>query len=548
MIEAIQDEELVKADIRNQERMEAERMPWEGLWREIDERFPDGAGGFNRDGPGQVRGQRNYDTTHITANERFAAAGVAITTPETQDYIKPRFADPELMKIRGVQLWCEAAGRRMYDIRHAQHTGFIIAANEDWGQLGRYGTSLIWTDVRQGRGLFYRTLHLANCWIDTDYAGLVDTVHRKFEWTARELEQFFGIEALTQKMRDALDQPGKEHTKFEVLQRVSPNTVWDQDRFDHRRFPISSRFLALDEKVYLRRSGFHTMPISASRHITGPEEKYGRSPAINLKPAIDGLNAMKHTILRSAHKLSDPALLFSDDDGITRLSTKPGGMNPGLVDEQGRAKVQRMPGGENGIPFALEMMEQERGAIRNAFLEEFFKILNAPNSRMTTTEVLEVMAKQGVLVRPYASRYAAEKQFPMSNRDLDIALRNEQIDPLPPEVQEAGAWPLIDYENPLAAMARAESTSKSLRYLEAIVPLANAQQDVLDRIDADAMARGMAEEIGVRASYIRSDVDVARIRAARAEAEQSAIDADLLAKSAGATLDFAKAGAVSEAA
>jgi hypothetical protein len=82
MNEQIQDAELAKADLRNHERLVADRMPWEGTFREIDERFPDGAGGFNAMSPGGLRGGRNYDTTHITANERFAAAGVAITTPE----------------------------------------------------------------------------------------------------------------------------------------------------------------------------------------------------------------------------------------------------------------------------------------------------------------------------------------------------------------------------------------------------------------------------------------------------------------------------------
>lgn len=549
MIDNIQDEALAKQDLRDQERLEELRAPWEDAWHEIDERFPQGAGGFNKGSPAQLRNARNFDSQHILSLGKFAAAGVAITTPEQDEYIRPFFLDEDLNQQRSVQLWRERTGRRMKQIRHAAHTGFNIAVNEDWDQLGRYGTSALWSEATP-RGMVYRCLHLSEIYIDVDFAGLVNRVHRKFEKTARQCEELFGLDALTPKMREALE-PGRnrENEKFEILHVVAPNRSWDRDSWSHDRYPVSSRYLAMNEKIYVKRKGYRTMPVSVSRHATSAGEIYGRSPAFDVMPNIQGLNTMKHTTLRAAHKAVDPALIFHHDGtGAKRIASKPGGMNPGFMSEEGRPLVGRMPGGENGIPIALEMMEAEKAPIRISFLEEFYKILTDPNSRMTTTEVLEVMAKQGVLVRPYASRYETEKQHPMTQRDLELFMAAEQIEPFPDEVKEAGAWPLIAYENPLAAMARAENTAKSMRYMEAIVPLANAQPDVLDRIDADAMAKGMAEEIGVKPSYIRSDEEVAKIRAGRAEQEQAAIDAELLEKSAGAVKDLAQAGSYGEAA
>lgn len=545
MIENIQDEELAKADMRDQGRLESERSPWENAWREIDERFPNGAGGFNKLSPGTIRGQRNYDSTHITALERFAAAGVAITTPEQSDYIMPRFLDEDLMRQREVQLWCEYAGRRLYAIRHANHTGFGIAVNEDWDQLGRYGTSPMWQEATPS-GMVYRTLHLSEVWIDCDYVGRVNRVHRKFERTARQLADMFGREALTESMAKCLMPGGNPDTKFEVLHIVAPNTDWDVDRMDFRRFPISSRYLACGSKVYLRRAGYHTMPISVSRHTTSAGEVYGRSPAFKVMPNIQGVNTMKHTTLRAAHKAVDPALLFHDDYGATSLVTKPGGLNPGFVGENGRPMVVRMPGGEDGIPFALEMIQDEQSTIRTAFLEEFYATLTDPNSRMTTTEVLERIAKQGVLVRPFASRYATEKQHPMTQRDLDLALRAGQIDDFPEVVKEAGAWPVIDYENPLAQMARAEAVQKDLRGIEAITPLFNLDQGVVDIVDTDELARVTLEDIGVRRSVIRSAEAVAARRAERKETEQAAVDAELLNATSGAAKNFAQAAQISE--
>lgn len=546
--EALQDDELAKADIALQGQLAQERGPWESTWRLIDDRFPDGAGGFSAASPGRIRGERNFDSTHITALERFAAAGVAITTPEEKQYIRPRFGDPELMKLPNVQRWCSKAGKRLYDIRHAPHTGFSVAANEDWDQLGRYGTSPMWADALPGRGLFYRTLHLSTCWIDTDFAGLVDTVVRKLCKPVRHFEQMFKRENLTPRMIKALED-NKPQTEFEVFHLVMPNTRWDGEALDWRRQPIASRYLAVDEKMYLRRSGYSTMPVSVSRHTTSPDEKYGRSPAIKMQPTINGVNAMRHTTLRAGHKAVDPALLFADDGGVTKLVTRPGGLNPGMVDDGGRPLVARMPGGEGALPWAAQDIDSERGVIKTAFLEDFYRILTDPADRMTTTQVLETMAKQGILVRPFAGRYAMEKQHPVSNRDLDLAMRFGQIEPFPPEVVEAGAWPIIDYENPLAAMARAEATGKTLRFVEAITPIAQIDGGaVFDYLDTDTMVPGMAEEIGVNPEYIRTPEQVAAIRKARAEQQQQAQTIEQLQGAADAYQKIAKGNQISEAA
>lgn len=545
---AMQDDDLVKADLRDHERLVSERAPWEAVWRAIDERFPDGAGGFNQASPGAVRGAANFDTTHITALERFKAAMRSITTPRDKQYIVPRFS-AELMKERRVRVWCQVAGERLFGIRHAMHTGFGISVDEDWDQHGRYGTSPVWSEGRQGIGLFYRTLHLSGSYIDVDFAGLVNRHHGKMVKRASELEEMMGgVEYLTPKMRRALERGGNPNAEFEIVHIVAPNRSWDEDRIDWRRFPIGSRYLAIDEKQYLRRGGYHTIPVSVSRHTTSPGEKYGRSIAIKMLPTIDGTNAMMHTTFRAGHKATDPALIFNNDDGITSLMTKPGGANPGLVSDTGQVLVARMPGGENGIPYALEMIEQQRTVIRTAFLEEFYKILTDPNSRMTTTEVLEVMSKQGILVAPYAERYETEKQLPLTNRDLDLAMRAGQIEPFPPEVIEAGEWPWIDYENELAAMARAQGTAKTLRFVEALTPMAAIDPTIYDYLDTDEMVPGMAAEIGVKPQYVRDAKAVAAIRQARKESEDATAGVDALATGAGAALDLAKANEIGVAA
>ncbi len=546
--DTLQDDDLVKTHLRNHDRLVALRAPMESLWREIDERTnPLGAGGWSKNTPGVVHGAGNFDVTAVESLDRFCAAMAGITIPRNTQYIRLRFGDKDLDKLPAVRRWCERTADRLHAIRYAPHAGFEVQAQEDFRQLGSYGTGPLWTGERKGLGLFYKALHLSECYIDEDFAGRVDTVHRKYELSARQCLQEFGADALTGKMREAVTR-NKLDDKFEILHIVCPNGDLQPDALDRRSMAIDSITIAIADKVILRRKGYHSMPISVSRHVTGPGDIYGRSPAIKVLPTIKGLNQMAQTILRSAHKMVDPALAFFDDDGITSLVTRPGGANPGLVNEQGQLMVAPMPTGSN-LPIGLEMQQSERAVVKTAFLEDFFKILTDPSDRMTATQVLEMVAKQGVLVAPYAGRYESEKQNPVTQRDLDLAMRARQVEPFPDEVIEAGAYPVIEYENPLSRMARAEEAAGLTRWIEAMAPLAQVDDGaVFDHIDVDAAAPGLGDVLGVRPSWIATPDQVAAKRKAREDSKAATSGVEQLQGAASAASDLARASSLSAAA
>jgi hypothetical protein len=541
----LQDDDLVKAHLRNHDRLRGLRTPWESVFREIDERVnPLGAGGWDSSTPGRVAGARNFDVTAVEGLDRFQAAMLAITVPYQTQYIKLRFGDKDLDKLPNVRRWCEYAGDRLYAMRYAPHTGFGVQAGEDMRQLGSYGTGALWSGVKPGRGLFYKALHLSEIFIEEDFSGQVSTVHREYQLTARQCLQEFGGDALTGKMRDAV-QKNKLDDKFRIIHIVCPNGDLQPDAIDNRSMLVDSITIALDDKAILRRGGFHSMPIAVSRHVTGPGDVYGRSPALKVLPTIKGVNVMQQTNMRAGQKIVDPALAFYDDDGITSLVTKPGGANPGLVNERGQLMVQAMPTGSN-LPVGLEMVEGERQVIRTAFLEDFFKLLTDESPQRSATAVLEIASKQGVLVSPYAFRYQTEKQNPVTQRDLDLALRAGQIDPFPPEVLEAGAYPIIEYENPLSRMARAEEAAGFTRWIETMAPMAQLDSGVFDHVNTDAAAPGLADVLGVRPSWISTPDEVATKRKARADAQAEQSGVDQLATAAGAFKDLASANATAQ--
>jgi hypothetical protein len=98
MAEDIQNDDLVKADLRRHERLKEERAPLEGLFRDAEQLCdPMAAGGFDKRQPG---GQRNYnfDSTAMDGLDRFEAALGAVTMPKTERWLGLTVYDKDLAR------------------------------------------------------------------------------------------------------------------------------------------------------------------------------------------------------------------------------------------------------------------------------------------------------------------------------------------------------------------------------------------------------------------------------------------------------------------
>ena len=542
-----QDEQWVRQILADQSRMEGERIPYESTYRDID-RFidPFGSGGFLQLYAGNRRVEDLYDVTALEGLDRCTAAIAGLTIPRNQRYESVAFADKELMKLPAVKRWCAHATERKYLCRYAPQAGFETQAHEDIRQECKYGTSALWVDERRGVSLFYKSVHLSEIWIDENYFGRVDRVHRKFELTLRQMVDQFGEEALSDRSRADWEDPKKRHNKREILHMLRPNADYERGRLGVLGKPIESAYIEVDQKHIIRRGGYYTMPLPVSRHITGPRDKYGRSPAMKVLATVKGANAMARTILDAGNRAVNPPILFHDDAQITQLITKPGGLNPGGIDEYGRILARPMETG-GALPYGMELLEQERNVIDKSFLGEFFRLLSDPGDRMTATQVVETLQKEGVLIAPYIGRRETEKAQPIAERELDILMRADQIDPFPPEVLEAGARPVFVMNNPAARMARAEEVGAFTRWVEIGVQAAAAgAPQALDRVNWDQGMQDVGEVLGVKPTHINTDEEVAAIREQRQGEQDMQNVAEVAPKVAGAALDLGRANQLAE--
>jgi hypothetical protein len=521
--------------MRRHERMKSGRGNWNSLWQEIAERILPRASEFTgQKTPGTKRTERQFDSTAPLALERFAAALHSLLTPSTQQWHGVGLNDEERDRLREIRVFCEAMTRTLFKARYRTDANFASQMTEVYMSLGAFGTGVMFTDEWPGYGLVYKAIHLAEVYLAENAVGRIDTVHREYEYTARQCAQAFGMEMLTPKMLQAYEKGSDE--QFVIVHCVYPNEEREHGRMDRRGWPIASYHMAVDGCAILREGGYRTMPYAVSRYVTSPRAVYGSSPAMTVLPDIKMLNEMEKTTIRAGHRMVDPPLLLQADGALTSFQMTPNALNWGGIDEQGRPTAQAMEF-RGQLPWVFEMADAKRKLVQDAFLITLFQIL-VETPAMTATEALLRAQEKGALLAPTMGRQQTELLGPVIEREIDILGRAGQLpDDIPQEIVDAGGRIEIKYTSPLARLQRSEEGVAIMRTLEAITPLAQIDPRVMRRINGDKTLQILAEINGAPAEILRSEEELA----AMDEQEQQAVDTQQLIDAAPVAANSAKA-------
>lgn len=526
---------------RRHERVRAGRSTWESHWREVADRVMPAHGDFQgRVEPGSKRTEKIFDSTATTALPKFAAALESLMIPTTQKWHGVRLQDERLNERDDVKRWCEAVRDIMFATRNRPAGRFQSNVNAALQEIGMFGNGIVFADDRHGGGygrsptIMYRAIPLSQCYFAESFAGDIDTVHREYRQTARQVKQQFG--ALPPGMASRAE--ANIDREFTILHCVAPAT--DIQGAKYRHFPIASYYLSVETDELLEESGYRVMPYSAGRFQLSPNECYGRGPAMYALADIKTLNEMSKTNLRAGQKAVDPPLMLADDGSLQAFSLRPGALNYGGMSSSGQRMVEPLLTGQQ-LPIALEMEDQRRQAINAHFYINLFMIL-VENHQMTASEAMLRAQEKGQLLGPSAARLQSDLFGPNFAREFDI-LWNAGALPFPPRgVDIAEAAP--EYTAPLNRLIRSEDAVAMMRWVEQMAPLAQVRgPEVYDVVDPEAWGRELAEIDGVPLKVLRSPQAVADARMQRDQAQTIAGGAEVAATASQAVRNIAEAQA-----
>lgn len=518
-------EEIVNEICREFEAMASQRGNLDSHCREIAERIIPGQSTLFQTGQtggtkGEKRNENIFDSTAAIALGRFSSILDSLLTPRNQTWHRLMPSDPALNKNREVRLWFEEANRLLFKYRYSPTANFSSQNQMNYKALGAFGTGTMFTDeiAGGGKGLRYRHCHLSQVYFSENHQGIVDKVHRRYPMSARQAVQKWG-----DKTPDAIKTAAKSsdpEKEFQFIHCVKPRQDYDSERLDSKGMPFVSYYVSFDTKDLMSEGGYNTFPYSVSRYEQMPGEAYGRSPAMDVLPAVKTLNEQKKTILKQGHRAVDPVLLAHDDGIVDAFSMKPGALNPGGVTADGRPLVHALPVGN--ISIGKELMDDERAVINDAFLVTLFQIL-VDGGDMTATEVMERSREKGVLLAPTVGRQQSEYLGPMIVRELDVLARQGALPPMPQALIEAKGDYRIEHDSPLSRAQHAEEASGLMRTIEMTLNVVNVtqNQEPLDHFDWDTIVPEVSDIQGVPARWMRDPRLVAQIRQGRAQQAQT---------------------------
>lgn len=488
---------------------------------------------------GVNRNTRIFDSTAITANERFGAAMEAMLTPRSQVWHKLKADDEELEDVPAVQRYLDQVNKILFGARYHPEAGFASQTDVCYLSLGAWGNNILFVDddLRKGN-LRYRHIPLSEtCWA-VNHQGSVDTLYRKFRYTAKQAIQHWRGKgnvpaAITRVMSS------NQFQEFEFLHCVRPADAYSPGAYGLNGKAFESWYVYLGDKSVVEREGYRTWPAGIGRYRVAPRESYGRGPATTCLPDIRTINEMEKTNLRAGQKAVDPPILLAEESVINNFNQRPGANNYGMVSADGKALALTFESKGNW-QLASELMTDKRNAIRDTFLNTLFQIL-VDNPNMTATEALLRAQEKGELIAPAMGRQQSEFLGPIIHRELDVLSAARQLPPPPRELLVSKKGMRIEYTSPLARAQRAEEGTAIMNTIADIAQMANLDRSVIQLVDLHDAAREMAMIRGMPAKLLRSEEQVQALMEQLAQQQQLAQAAAAAPQVSAGALNLAKA-------
>lgn len=521
-------DDILRQSMQEFSQLQTMRATFAAHWEEVAELVrPTSRNTFyygNYNFPGQKKTDRQVDTRAALANFRFAAILDSLLTPRNMTWHMLGANSDYLMKNRQVRLWFEQATNLLFKYRYAPIANFSGQNYNIWEELGAFGTGSMYVDQAcdaSGRlvpGIRYKALPLGEMFLTENHQGLINGYNRWFQLTAQQ-----AISQFKDKTPVRLREQAEKYNQmpFDFLQRVcARGDEYDPGRADARGKPFASYYICLTTNELIGEGGYRKFPCAISRYIQTPGEVYGRSPAMLALPSIKTINAEKRDFLTQGHRAASPVLL-TNDDGTAAMSLRPGAINPGFVNSDGKPLVQVLPSGN--IQVTKEMMDEEGACIDGFFLVDLFKLLLQSDPKVfSATQVVEMMSQRGILIAPTIGRQQSEYLGPLIDRELDVLQAQHLLPPMPQMLAEARGEYTVNYTSPLSRDMRAQDVAGFNRSLETALSIVNATQDpsVLDTFAFERAMPAINEINGMPESWTASKEEIAAKQKARAQAQE----------------------------
>lgn len=527
------------------EALRTERSTWLLTWVDIGENMIpyriiiDSNNQRNR---GEQKESKIINNTPVRALNTLAAGMMAGITSPARKWFSLTTVDRDIAEIQAVREYLDQV-QEAIESALAQSNWYNALSNGTYVDLGSFATSAMFIEEKGFGEILFSALAVGQYLLDADHEGKVDTCFREITFSTRQMVQKFGLEKVSQAVRDA-HQEGHMSRNFDVVHAVMPNEDYRRGKIG----PVGMSFASLwwdrndetKEDNFLERKGYHEFPVLGSRWFVRPGDVYGRGPGWEIRGDCRALQHKEKRMLRMLDKIVDPPMRATKN--VKRASLLPGDVTH--IPDDGTGKFEPAIDTRT-MAAALSVMEthidrDEERINRAMFVHLWQSLVNDQRKqRPTATEVEFKRQEVMLMLGPLLENLDNDLLEPAIERVFSILDRQDVLPIPPPELQ--GRSIKIKFISIMHQMQQTTGLAGIRTLIDETAQLANLKAEALDKLNADVIVEEIGRISGVRPDAVLSEDEVNKLRKVRAEQEQQAQQGEAMLQGAKGLKDLSSA-------
>jgi hypothetical protein len=529
-------DELAVFLLQKQAKLESQRALFESQWREITRFIAPNTGDFSSyNNPGKKRNQEIYDSTALLSARQLVSGIQGYVTSPTERWFELELEDSETPE-QDVSAYIQDCTEKMYSVINNPNSGFYSATHEMYSELVPLGTGILFIQEDSKSLVTFKAISLAQCYLDENEKNIIDTLHRRFMLTPRQV---------LSKFKDAIDAKSKEELEklietnstktISIVHAVYPRSDYLPDKLDAKNMPFASVYIWEEKKLVLKNSGYKEFPFVCPRWSKRPEEVYGRGPGEEALPDVKMLNKMCKTTINAAEKVVSPPLQLPDDGFLNDIDTSPNALNY-YRSGFGESDVIKPIAMSGRVELGLEMEDRRRQQIQSAFYTDLMN--NNKKVEQTASEYLGTEESKMRLLGPQMGRLQSEFLTPMLERLFSIMERKKKFSIPPASAQ--GKNMKLAYSSPLARAQRMVQAAQINRMLEQFGQIAPMFPEILEPINQRRLSEFLLNLHNTPIKILNNKEELQALQEQKQQQQEQANQLQVAEKGSKAAVNLAK--------
>lgn len=510
---------------------------------------------------GDRRNTNIIDSTATYSLRTLQSGMMAGVTSPARPWFRLTVQDSKLAELGAVKNWLNDVTNIMREVFSQSNLYKVLPAV--YGDMGLFGTSAFLIEPDIDKVVRFRHLPIGSYCISVNERGKVDTFHREFRMTVRQLVMQFGYadknskeidwSKFSRKVKEAWEK-GRYEDWIDICHTIRPNPEYSPFKalakykkyescyYEKGSYQNNTAYTSEDDR-YLSESGYDNFPVFCPRWSVTGEDTYATDcPGMTAIGDIKALQVLQRLKGNAIEKMVKPPMKGPSALRNQRVSHVPGDITF-TTEREGQKGLSTLYDMNFDLQYVLEDIRAHQGRVKTAFFEDLFLMMSNDerNQRATAEEIIERRSEKMIVVGPVLEQMNEDVFDPLMDDTFNRLVEREMIPEPPGQLQ---GMPLrIEYVSIMAQAQKLVGLSSLERFAGFATKIAADTQnlEILDKVDTDQLIDEYGNALGVNSRVIRPDEDVEAMRGGRQKAQAAQANAEALASVAGATKDLGQA-------